>query len=162
MAEIYLYWIDPKTRIYHFHTIHGIEFKIIIVNDRSWFPYNPEFTDVFTFEVSAVPKSRFRDPKIQATITDIVSKRIIVNPEMIITYHCDDADGKARSRNRKFDAWHQLVSQEEIHKYNREVIYQDELFYSSLLIHRDNTRYKRAIEIYYSGDKDVTDKFDLD
>jgi hypothetical protein len=162
LAEIYDYWLDPKTRIYSFRTTYKVDFKLIVARDRSWFSCNPEFKDVFTFEVSATPSSRFKDDKIQATIIHIISERIIENPEMIVTYFCDDEDGKAKARNRKFDSWHQLVPQNLIHKYNRQVIYQDKLIYSSILIHVNNSRYERALHIYYSGDTDVTDKFDLE
>ena len=161
MAKIYDYYLDPVSKTYRFTTDHEVEFKIVFARDRSWFPYNPEYKDVFTFDVAATPPSKHQDNRIRVTIVEILSKRIYDNPNTIVTYHCDNEDGKGKLRDRKFDSWYQLVDQTIIHKYDRQVIYRDELFYSSLILHQDNPLYKRAVEIYYAGDMDVTDKFDI-
>jgi hypothetical protein len=162
LDNIYDYAIDPFTKIYSFRTIYGSEFQIIFARDKSWFPYNPEFKDVFTFEIAAIPEYQNRDNKIKSTIIDIISKLFLENGNTIITYHCDNEDGRARARDRKFRSWHQVLNQDHIQKFDRQVIYQGHLIYSSLLIHINNPRFKRAVDVYYAGDIDVTNKFDID
>ncbi|MET7253478.1 DUF6169 family protein [Dyadobacter fermentans] len=145
--------------MYVFTTDHIVAFKVLLARNRTWFPDNPELSHVYTFDIYTDPPSTIRDEKIKATIADIISKRMLDEPEMVITYHCDNDDGRGVFRSRKFNGWHQLMDQEVIHKYDREVICDEDSLHSSILIHRENSRYSRIVNLYRSGDGDVTEKF---
>jgi len=161
LADIYHYQLDPVSKTFSFITQYDVKITVAIARDKTWFPYNPEIKEVYSFDLSAVPSSTKLDFKIRDTVAHILAERF-ENTETVVTYYCDDEDGKHSKRKNTFERWYQAVNDSSIHKYNRDVIYENKVIHSSLLIHEDNTRYSTIIRVYEAGDEDVTSKFNID
>jgi hypothetical protein len=161
LSDIYNYQLDPVSKTISFITQYDIKITVAIARDKSWFPYNPEIKEVFSFDLFATPSSTKLDFKIRDTVSHILKDRF-ENTETVITYYCDDEDGKQRKRKDAFERWYQYVNNSSIHKYNRDVVFEKKVIHSSMLIHKNNTRYKKIVCVYEAGDADVTNKFKIE
>lgn len=159
MASPYEHEYNVANKIYHFNSSDGITCKLIFFRNRHWFPNNPKLQNIFLFDLLTDSPPKRRDERISATVAQIISERILLEPDQIITFLCDDEDGKALLRCRKFNAWYRLCNQDLIHKHDRNVYNGGILTYTSILIHSNNPNYTRVVQLYKSGDPDVSEKF---
>lgn len=111
-----------------------------------------------------------QDIRLRNTVLDILAN-FLAETDAIIIYYCDPHDGKGHKRHAKFNRWLSLIRDPSIEKHDRQVIVKDlkidkndNLFrseltvYASILLRKSHLDYEPAINLFYSGDLDKTDK----
>jgi Family of unknown function (DUF6169) len=104
----------------YFSTDFQVEYRVYFTNGSTYFAAFPEISHLvkaFGFEVNdshvhEVP----HDPRVGATITFIVLQFFEQNPEGVLFFIHDGADGKEKGRKRKFDAWFKKIGATKLYK----------------------------------------------
>jgi hypothetical protein len=168
LAEIYPYLQFGER--FEFTTAQNIAVVMRLPLDGRWFPDNPEIANVHDFFIETNKPSMALDIRLRNTVLDILANFLREN-DAIIIYYCDPFDGKGHKRYAKFNRWFDLIEDQIVEKYDRQVIVKDlkvdennnliklELpVYASILLRKTHPHYESAIRIFYSGDLDKTGK----
>lgn len=87
------------------------------------------------------------DNNIKLTLISII-QRFFENKNHVLTFVADISDLKQKARNRLFEIWkNEYDLNEEFEKYDIEIKTDDESYYSSMVIHKDNihkVEYKKS------------------
>ncbi len=104
-------------------------------------PLFTEFAFEFVIEVAENPLPKLPPPDavIPVTIANIFNDFFSLK-EKVVVYICEDADGRAKARNRKFAQWFDQVRQNGLSfvKFDYHFGTQTEFFYTSLIMRIDN------------------------
>ncbi|MCA0426169.1 MAG: hypothetical protein LCH37_01925 [Bacteroidetes bacterium] len=164
MPSPYNYHFDDKAQSYVFSTENGVQYSVAFFLDQSLFALsNIQFSDVYQVVIEKVtPEREPLDNRVSATICDILSK-FFQNSKNTILFICDDVDGRAYSRFRKFNSWY---AQSEL---TSSIIKIDKVFvneniagsakvYSSLIYHVDNDDKDVILDVYDSIEQILNEK----
>lgn len=124
------------------------------------FKYSPyifeNFDDVSknTYEFVLVPtegslNSKGSDTLIGATVSEIF-KHFFSNKANVVIYACDNSDGRAAARDRKFNHWFEHFSGISYIKCNLLLPEADSVIYLSMILHSKNPLRYRAFEAFDS------------
>lgn len=102
-------FIGGQNNTYVFVTSRLIVYEIKFKPSSYIFGHQPPFTE-FAFEFvieiaeNPLPGLPSSDPSISLTVVQIFN-HFFQTKETVVVYICDNADGRANARNRKFSAW---------------------------------------------------------
>ncbi|MFD2569742.1 DUF6169 family protein [Spirosoma soli] len=151
---------------YAFVTRHQIIYEIKFKPSSYIFGNQPPFTE-FAFEFvmdvaeNPLPKLPPPDTSLPATIASIFND-FFVSQETVVVYVCENADGRANSRNRKFNQWFEQSEQKGLSfvKLDYRFGADTEFFFTSLIMRVDNPRMAEIITSFQklSVDYNQTEK----
>ncbi len=155
MQNHYNYSFDNITNTYNFTTKNSIIYRVAFIVDETFSAISEEeIPNVFQIIVEkATDEIEPLDLNVSKTIESIIDK-FFEKVENSLIYVCSDEDEKAILRHKIFDRWYKnseyklnvvkidnvmniRVSENEIHK-----------LYTSFLFHKNNSNYKKLMEIY--------------
>ena len=87
------------------------------------------------------------DERTGLTIVEIV-KRFLESLEDAVVYVCDSSDGRELLRKRKFDLWFRKYDDGTVIKVDGHISVPDFTIYNAILIHKDNPKKNRFIEVF--------------
>ena len=166
MQNHYNYVFDDITNTYNFTTKNSILYRVAFIVDETFSTISgEEIPNIFQLVIEkATDGTEPYDAKVSKTIEDII-ERFFQRVENSLIYICSDNDEKAKQRHRIFDRWYKKS------EYKRVVIKIDNIIsikiddiniqklYTSFMFHKDNSNYKKLIDIYYQIEKTLnTDK----
>jgi Family of unknown function (DUF6169) len=109
----------------------------------------------FNVEVMESKKGVSIDERTGLTIVAIV-KKFLEGLENAVVYVCDTGDGRELLRKRKFDLWFRKYDDGTIIKVDGHIAVPDFNIYNAILIHKDNPKKNRFIEVF--NDLNTTDE----
>lgn len=107
--------------IYEYHQGEGVDHPLFLFSSSTGLEYGVRF-DHFPFDFPNVDILRTisvfcntenlppNDFRVGITICDIIENYVINNPHEVVTYVCDNLDGKGRIRQDKFKRWYTSYS----------------------------------------------------
>ncbi len=155
MQSPYDYVFDEITNAYCFITKNNILYRIFFAENNTLSEISKEdIPNVYLLTVEKSSKGiEPLDIQVSKTVENIIEK-FFEQPFKMLLYVCDDGDGRANSRHKKFEGWYQksklrdritkidsLVSMD----LNNEDIPK---LYTSFLIHKQNGAYDKMIQIF--------------
>lgn len=134
---------------YLFSTVNGVSYHVKFKPSGYIFAGSPPFADyVFEFVIELVYGNLSpNDPKIPATVSAILYDFFESN-ETVIVYLCDDSDGRASARNRKFSQWFQWYDRSGFSKTDFMFGSQQEPYYATVIIGFKNPYLRDILELF--------------
>lgn len=139
---------------YAFITDHQIVYELKFKPSSYVFGDQPPFTEFafeFVIEVAENPHTKLppSDALIPVTITSIFNDFFALK-ETVVVYICENVDGRANSRNRKFNRWFEQSVQNGLSfvKFDYHFGAEPEFFYTSLIMRIDNPRMADVITAF--------------
>ena len=109
--------------IFEFKSDSGIEYHVYFSNASGYFSAYPDFSHLvkaFGFDVLQNPNPTVsRDARVGATIAAILHSYFEKQPENVLFFFLESADGKQDARKRTFDSWFQVYGQDWLVKYDK-------------------------------------------
>lgn len=156
MPSPYNYQFDDVSLTYVFTTKNSIEYRVAFIIDPTLsLISNTDVQEIFQviLEKNAETKEPL-DHDVSLTICEILSA-FFKNKKNSLVYICDNADGRAIARFRKFNIWYtESGLSDQILKFDNvlinELIAGSEQVYISLLIHCEHEKKEELVTIFRS------------
>ena len=148
----YKVYEDSEKNIYYFYTLTKVRYIAYFTDADEYFPDFYLKNNIYTFgfepEKNKGKSNRIlADNNIKLTLISII-QNFFKNSNNVLTFVADISDLKQKARNRLFEIWkNQYDIKEQFEKYDIEIETDDESYYSSMLINRNNmhkSEYKKA------------------
>ncbi len=152
----YNHFVDEEEGFYYFYTRNNIEY-------RCFFTKN-EFSngilsltlknDVYSFDLvrfTKCDKSEY-DRNVSATVGHIINLFFDKNPDLILSYICDNADEKANKRQFSFSKWLKSFNREPRKVLIRASI--EDVFYAGVIL-LDSHPEKNKIHEYFNSELEM-------
>ena len=139
----YKVYKDSDKNIYFFYTISGTKYIAYFTDANELFESFHLKDNIFQFGFEPVnmdktPHASFGDNNIHLTIIALI-KKFFTNKNNVLTFVADISDLKQKARNRLFQIWKQKYDVNmDFEKYDIEIETEEEIYYSSMIIHKDN------------------------
>lgn len=127
---------------YQFVTDNGETYVAYFLDAKS---YNEAFDNVFFFNFDLYGSKNKYDERISITVCNIIRDFFRQHQNALI-YMCDSADGREKGRSILFKKWYENFKDLRISKIDRYCYCEGYNLYSSLLIHKDNSKYDAIIQ----------------
>ena len=148
---------------YAFVTDQQIVYELKFKPSSYIFGSQPPFTEFayeFVIEVAENPSSKLpsSDAAIPHTIATIFNHFFSLK-ETVVVYICENADGRAHVRNRKFNQWFSQVGKVNLNfvKFDYQFGTKAEYFYTSLIMRIDNPNIDEIIVSFQNLSVDYND-----
>jgi len=152
LQPYHLQRIDELT--YGFTTDNGIEYRCSFLSYAEYFINHPDLAPYFfSFNLDLRNKNtklpRGADKRIANTVIIIVGDFLMSKTNAVV-YVCDSSDDKEAIRSRKFISWFDYYehSSSDIIQVSNNFKAGDMIFYTCLLVHKQNKRFKDMILAY--------------
>ncbi len=128
-----------------FYNNEGIKYFVSFTdNSRSFFD-KALHSKIFDFGFEPEQKTKF-DKRVRDTLITILVDFFSKDKERVITFTTDGSDRKQLARKRLFNFWKQRYGAD-FFKYDIELKTENDNYYSSLILHKDN----KSKEIYHNS-----------
>ena len=147
-------------RTYSFITEKAVEYRCVFISYAEYFPNHPDIApNFFSFNLELKdPKAKLprgTDKRIADTVIIIVGD-FLASKTNAVVYVCDNSDGKEKARSRKFLSWFDYYDHpsSKIIQVTSNFTVGGLFIYSSLLVHKNNKRFKDMVLAYLELTKD--------
>ena len=153
------YQFDDLTFL--FTTQAGDEYQCYFLSYADYFASQPDIApNFFSFNLKlisneGVPIRKGTDKRVADTVITIVGD-FLSSKSNAVVYVCDNSDGKERARSRKFLSWFDYYDHpsSKIIQVTSNFTVGGLFIYSSLLVHKNNKRFKDMVLAYLELTKD--------
>jgi hypothetical protein len=146
---------------YEFTTDQGIKYLIYFLDYSILFdaiPYNASKVYMFNIEIiEGNADNSIADERIGATIFEVFNI-LFANTQNVAIYLCDSTDNRQLARKRKFDFWFWKFNDGSIIKEDSVAIIENNYFYNSILLHKQNKHLNEIISGYRELNEKILDK----
>jgi hypothetical protein len=155
----YKVFYDSDDSIYFFDTNSGVRYIAYFTDADEYFEEFHLRNNIFTFgfepkKTTGLSNKILGDNDIKLTLITII-KTFFLNKNNVLTFVADISGFKQKARNRLFELWkYEYDINVEFEIYDVEIKTDDETYYSSMLIHKDNvhkSEYKKAFLLTTDG-----------
>jgi hypothetical protein len=153
------YQFDDLTFL--FTTQAGDEYQCYFISYADYFASQPDIApNFFSFNLTLIsnegePIRKGTDKRVADTVITIVGD-FLSSKSNAVVYVCDNSDGKERARSRKFLSWFDYYDHpsSKIVQVTSNFTVAGLFIYSSLLVHKNNKRFKDMVLAYLELTKD--------
>jgi hypothetical protein len=143
---------------YAFVTNQGIVYEVKFKPSTYIFGYQtvePEFVYEFVIEIAEnlTGKKPLLDNLIPTTIAAIFYDFFKLK-ETVVVYICDDRDGKAKARNRKFGQWFEQYNRLIFLKFDFLLGTESEYYFTTMITRFDNPKLSEIIKTFQNLNRD--------
>jgi Family of unknown function (DUF6169) len=140
-----------KHNYFDFTTTAGIKYACYFISYAAYFKnYKEVAGNIYSVNVEVIGSNRKAatlDERTGLTIVEIV-KQFLEGLENAVVYVCDNSDGRELFRKKKFDLWFRKYDDGTIIKVDGHIAVPNFNIYNAILIHKDNPKKNRFIEVF--------------
>jgi hypothetical protein len=140
-----------KHHYFEFTTTTGIRYACFFLSYSEYFKHYKEVAgNIYSFNIEVIDSKKKQlaiDERTGLTIVEIV-KKFLEALENAVVYVCDTSDGRELLRKRKFDIWFRKYDDGTIIKVDGHISVPNFNIYNAILIHKDNPKKNRFIEVF--------------
>ena len=140
-----------KHNYFEFIIAAGIKYACYFISYAEYFKNYKEVADnIYSVNVDVIKSSRktvTADERTGLTIVEIV-KQFLEGLENAVVYVCDNSDGRELFRKKKFDRWFRKYDDGTVIKVDGYIAVPHFNIYNAILIHKDNPKKNRFIEVF--------------
>jgi hypothetical protein len=143
--------VIEKNNYFQFITTAGTKYACYFLSYAEYFKsYKEVASNIYSVNVEIIESKRRAvalDERTGLTIVEIV-KRFLKGLEDVVVYVCDSSDGRELLRKRKFDLWFRKYDDGTVIKIDGHISVPNFNIYNAILIHKDNPKKNRFIEVF--------------
>ena len=148
----YKVYKDLENNIYFFDTKNGVRYISYFTDADDFFDDFHLRDNIYTFGFERKNNIKYSkvlgDKSVRLTLIAIL-KAFFINKNNVLTFVADISDLKQKARNRLFDIWKkEYDAEKEFEKYDVEIETDCEIYYSSMIIHKNNIHKSEYIKAF--------------
>ena len=156
----YKVYKNLSDNIYFFDTESKIRYIAYFTDADEYFNDNYLKNNIFSFgfepQNQSVTYKNLFDSKIKLTIVAIL-KNFFLNQNNVLTFVTDISDLRQKARSRLFEIWkNEFDLNDDFDKFDLEIISEDETYYSSMIVHKNNINREKYKESFLKSVNDLS------